>query len=113
MEYNVKRLPHGYLVSDKDSGEHLAALSKFSDMVLWLSEHFRVDLPEPVWDKAPDGWVEWKGGEPPAIDKGTPIIVRHRDGEERETKMLGTFALPIHWQCDESPYDIIAYKVCD
>lgn len=108
MEYNVKRLPHGYLVSE--DGTQVAAFSNFEDMVMWLNERFDIDE---TWDKAPDGWIEWKGGPPPAIAEGTPIIVRHRDLTEHGTTMLGTFALPVHWQRDESPYDIVAYKVVD
>jgi hypothetical protein len=66
---------------------------------------------EPAWDKAPDGWIEWKGGEPPAIAKGTPIMVRQRHGLERTTTMGKAFTFNAFWRNDNCEEDIVAYKV--
>lgn len=113
MEYNVKRLPHGYLVSDKDY-EPIAGFSNFEDLAFWLNDKFRIEpyvTPEPAWDKAPDGWIDWKGGEPPAIAKGTPIIVRQRHGVERTTTMGDAFTFNAFWRNDNCEEDIVAYKV--
>lgn len=104
MEYGIKKLPHGYLVSD--SKEWIAAFSNFENMALWLSERFDTDE---TWDKAPDGWIDWKAGEPPAIAKGTPIIVRHRDGEEFKTVMFGRGN--VRWNRMDEAADIVAYRV--
>lgn len=51
-----------------------------------------------------DGWIEWKGGECPSLDR---VDVRLRDGK---TGFAAGFALD--WSVTDGPGDIIAYRVC-
>lgn len=101
-ELRIREVTKGFLVTDDKDNYAFSSMSDLSD---WLtSEAF-----EPAWDKAPDGWIEWKGGEPPAIARGTPIVVRHRDGGEHATTMLGVYNRS--WSHTRSIADIVAYRV--
>lgn len=45
---------------------------------------------EPAWDKAPDGWIEWKGGECP-VHRKTCVQVKLFDGT-KETGLAQTWS---------------------
>lgn len=58
-----------------------------------------------------DGWIEWHGGECP-VEKGDVIDVRFRDEDEHcELEVYGHRLSSEHWEHEEDPGDIIAYRI--
>lgn len=53
-------------------------------------------------------WIKWDGGEMP-VKAGTPIVVKHRDGEVYES--IAGNAYSSDWSHDSDGGDIIAYYV--
>lgn len=58
-----------------------------------------------------DGWIEWKGGNCP-VPADTCIDIRFRDGnEDVAVNALQGLAHNAYWHNDDSPADIIAYRL--
>lgn len=62
-------------------------------------------------------WIEWGGGECP-VPKGTPVMIRLRDGGEHGPLQALVFLCGLDidassefWLNDDDPSDIIAYRI--
>lgn len=105
-----------------DSGTDLIASSKVQLDLLaddWSSTFITREQYEAALAGKNDGWIEWGGGECP-VPRGTLVDVRYRDGNENHQVGAGapfddTGSNPdrnaADWQNDDSPLDIIAYRL--
>lgn len=68
-------------------------------------------------EESKTGWIDWGGGECP-VPKGTPVMIRLRNGTEHGPLQALVFftgldidASSEFWLNDDDPSDIIAYRI--
>lgn len=94
-----KAFPRGALLRDDDGG-YADAYTMFA----WIG--FQAGVKDARGN--PYSWSEWRGGAIP-VEKGTPIVVRHRSGKE----MLATagYESASEWGHFDDSADIVAYRL--
>lgn len=97
-------------LGSKESMEEVIAPLAFSRATRDLVRQFIATYDEPQVPKADaDGWIEWKGGEYPPIERKKGIFVRFGNGEIEGPLSSGAWIWS--WDEDGAGEDIVAYRV--